>query len=133
MLSIVTGINPNDPIETMIGVKMAAIFSSAMKAASLLSRSPILLEQEIAEARLNKLTRTFAMLVIALDGHRRRSEPPVSVNNVSVSNGAVVGNVTQNSARPTPKSAVAPAAIKPMQITGDPVREVVPAKRKAKP
>jgi hypothetical protein len=114
MLSIIAGINPNDPIETMIGAQMAATHNAAMAAAATLARSTVPLEREFAERRLNKLSRTFVALVAALDDHRRRSEPPVSVNNVSVSHGAVVGSVTQS------------------HSVADPVGGILPAKRKRK-
>ena len=138
MLSVVTGVKPNDQIEAMIRVQMAVIHSAAMKAAHYLARSTNLLETESAERTLNKLVRSFTALVEALKRHRGSGEPNVGVQNVSVGNGgqAIVGNVTQNApAVPTDKSAISPAVIthahvQPMEIIGNPEREVIPAKPK---
>jgi hypothetical protein len=67
--------------------------------------------------------------------YRSNGEQAVTVQNVSVKDGgqAIVGNVTRNvPAVSTDKSAVSPAAItdargQPMEIIGNPEREVIPA------
>ena len=139
MLSVVTGIKPNDQVEAMIGAQMAIIHNAAMKAAQRLALADNLLELESAERTFNKLVRSFAALVETLKRYRTGNEQNVTVQNVSVGHGgqAIVGNVTQNApAVPTDKSAVSPAAItdarvQPMEIIGNPEQDVIPAKLKS--
>ena len=139
MLSVVTGIKPNDQVEAMIGAQMAIIHNAAMTAAQRLALADNLLELESAERTFNKLVRSFAALVETLKRYRTGNEQNVTVQNVSVGHGgqAIVGNVTQNApAVPTDKSAVSPAAItdarvQPMEIIANHEQDVIPAKLKS--
>lgn len=106
MLAIVIGIKPQDEVEAMIAVQMAAIQSATMTFARRLANVETLPQQDSAERALNKLTRTFVMQVEALKRYRTGGEQKVTVQHVSVSQGgqAIVGNVTQG-----PRASAAPS------------------------
>ncbi len=96
MLSVVKGIKPRDQIEIMLAAQMAAIHEAIMTFTKRLAHVETIAQQDSAERALNKLARTFATQMEALQ--RYRGEQKVVVQQVSVSEGgqAIVGNVTQN-------------------------------------
>jgi hypothetical protein len=111
-MSVITGIEPRDQIETMLASQMAVIHSAVMRAAGYLARAETLVETESAERTLNKLVRSFTALVEALKRHRAADGQIIAVqNNVSVRerDHAIIDNVTTNV--PADKSVVSPAAI----------------------
>jgi hypothetical protein len=114
-ISIITGIEPRDQIETMLASQMAVIHSAAMRAAQYLARAENLFETESAERTLNKLVRSFTALVEALKRHRAADEQIIAVqNNVSVRerDQAIIDNVTKNVTATLPdKFVVSPGAI----------------------
>ena len=96
-MSVITGIEPSDQIETMLASQMAVIHSAAMRAARYLARAETLVETESAERTLNKLVRSFTALVEALKRHRAADGQIIAVqNNVSVRerDHAIIDNVT---------------------------------------
>ncbi|HEV2901374.1 MAG TPA: hypothetical protein VGX71_26740 [Pseudaminobacter sp.] len=94
-LSIVRGLHPNDQIEAMLGVQMAAIQLATMRAAERLGGSKSMEIWDMHERALNRLARTFAAQVEALKRYRSKGEQRVIVERVTVNEGgkAVVGNV----------------------------------------
>ena len=109
MLALIQGIEPRDPIETMLSVQMAAIHMATIKQAQVLAGS---LEKtstyhlsEGASTALNKLARTFTTQMDALKRHRSKAEQRVIVEHQHVhvypGGQAVVGNVTQGGSQIT--------------------------------
>ena len=70
LLSMVTGIKPNDQLEAMLAAQMAIIHAATMQFGARLSRVQTLQQQDSAERALNKLARTFAMQMEALKRYR---------------------------------------------------------------
>jgi hypothetical protein len=97
MLSVVTGIKPNDQLEAMLAAQMAVIHTATMTFARRLANVETIEQQDSAERALNKLTRTYAMQMEALKRYRTGGEQKVTVHHVSVNEGgrAIVGNVNQ--------------------------------------
>ncbi|WP_202332678.1 hypothetical protein [Mesorhizobium sp. L-8-3] len=95
-MSLVTGIEPQDQIETMLATQMAAVHIATVAMARRLNhaKTPAQLDQN--EKALNKLARTFSAQVEALKKYRSKGEQRVIVERVNVEAGgqAVVGNVS---------------------------------------
>jgi hypothetical protein len=96
-------INPRDPIEGMIGAQLLAGHSAAMEC----YRRAMLPNQTLEGRRenlsqANKLSRTYATLLEALNRHRGKGQQKVTVEHVHVHSGgqAIVGNIQQRDARP---------------------------------
>jgi hypothetical protein len=70
MISIIRGLKPRDQTEAMIGAQMAAVHSAMMTTANRLAHAGTLAEMDSAEPAMNKLARTFAVLVEALKRYR---------------------------------------------------------------
>ena len=90
------GIGPKDEIEGMIGAQLIAAHSAAMEC----YRRAMLFEQTFGGRRenlsqANKLSRTYAVLLDALNRHRGKGQQKVTVEHVHVHSGgqAVVGMV----------------------------------------
>jgi len=136
MLSVVTDIKPRDHFECMLAAQAAAVHLVAMRSANNLMNADNIDQQDSSERVFSKATLTFPVQMEAIKRYRSNGEHGVTVQNVSVHDGAqaIVGPVTQNAAAvPTGKSAVSPAAITdvrvlPMEIIGTPEKEVIPAK-----
>jgi hypothetical protein len=77
---------------------MVSVHVMAMRSAYHLANADDLAQLESAGRALGRLARTFPAQVEALNRYRSSSEPAISVQNVSVSDGghAIVGNVTQH-------------------------------------
>ena len=120
MISMVRSIRPQDPIEAMLVAQMVSVHVMAMRCAHHLADADDLAHHDSASRALGRLTRTFPAQIEALNRHRSRGEPAITVQNVSVGDGgkAIVGNVTQHarvivaektaasSARKAPKGSV---------------------------
>ncbi len=92
------GVAPRDPIEGMIAAQMLGLHEGAMEClgrAAVPSQYPEARHANLAQA--NKLARSFAVLVEALDRHRGKGQQTVRVEHVTVNAGgqAVVGAVAQ--------------------------------------
>jgi len=97
MLSVIKGIEARDQIEAMLAAQMAAVHMASMTFAGRLAHVDDIAEQDCAARAFNKLTRTFAMQMEALNRYRSGAEQKVTLQHVSVAEGgqAIVGNVTQ--------------------------------------
>jgi hypothetical protein len=98
MLSVVKGIKPRDQIEIMLAAQMAAIHEAIMTFTKRLAHVDTIAQQDSAERALNKLARTFATQMEALQ--RYRGEQKVVVQQVSVSEGGP-GNRGKRDAKST--------------------------------
>lgn len=96
MLAMVRGIEPRDPLETMLAVQMAAIHNLTMKYTRQLALVENIPQQDSAERALNKLARTFTTQIEALKRYRSTGEQKMTVQHVTVNDGgqAVIGQVT---------------------------------------
>jgi hypothetical protein len=97
MLSVITGIKPNDQLEAMLAAQMAAIHIAMMTFTQRLGTVDNIPQQDSAERALNKLARTFTTQMETLRRYRTGGQQNVTVHHVSVSEGgqAIVGNVTR--------------------------------------
>jgi len=97
VLAAMMGIEPRDEIEGMLAVQMVATHNAAMEC---FRRA--MLDNQTFEGRrenlnqANKLTRSYATLMEALNRHRGKGQQRVTVEHVHVHQGgqAIVGNVT---------------------------------------
>jgi hypothetical protein len=92
MLSVVKGIQPRDQIEAMLASQMASVHVASMAVAARLIHAERASEQDSNERAFNKLTRTFAMQMEALQRYRTGAEqkqekatrPPAAINETNV-------------------------------------------------
>ena len=98
MISMVKSLKPRDAIEAMLVAQMVSVHVMAMRCAQHLATACDLARHDGAARALGRLARTFPAQIEALNRHRSRGEPAITVQNVSVSDGgnAIVGNVTQH-------------------------------------
>ena len=130
------GIGPKDEIEAMIAAQLLAAHNAAMEC----YRRAMIRDQTFEGhcenlTQANKLSRTYAVLLDALNRHRGKGHQKVTVEHVHVHEGgqAIVGNVETPGGGFTPKSkdqphaiAHAPGATMP---SADTPRECVPVTR----
>ena len=95
-LAALVGIGPKDELEGMIAAQLIAVHNAAMEC----YRRAMIGEQSFEGRRenlnqANKLSRTFATLLEALNRHRGKGHQKVTVEHVHVHEGgqAIVGNV----------------------------------------
>jgi hypothetical protein len=107
-------IGPRDDLEGMIAVQMIACHNASMEC----YRRAMIGEQTFEGrrdnlAQANKLSRTFATLLEALNRHRGKGQQKVTVEHVHVHKGgqAIVGNVESPGGGFTPKSKDQPHAL----------------------
>jgi hypothetical protein len=95
LVSVVRGINPQDPTETLLAAQMAVVHNATMVAAQKLNFVARIDQQDSASSLLNKLARTFAIQVETLKKYRSTGEQSIRVQHVTVNEGgqAIVGNV----------------------------------------
>lgn len=95
-LAVLDGVQPENEVEAMLAVQMAATHSMMMQTASWAMRSDMINHMEAAGNLSVKLARTFTAQVEALAKLRKPPEQRVIVEHVHVHSGgqAVVGNVT---------------------------------------
>jgi hypothetical protein len=128
------GIGPKDEIEGMIAAQLIAAHNAAMEC----YRRAMLGEQTFEGRRenlnqANKLSRTYATLLEALNRHRGKGQQKVTVEHVHVHAGgqAVVGMVETPGGGDRPKSEGQPDAIahapQPTVRSPNPEREAVPS------
>ena len=136
MLAFIKGADPRDQIEAVLVAQMAASHTATMRSANRLANSETPQEQESAQHAFNKLARTFAAQVEALQRYRAGREERVIVQqNVSVTDGgqAIVGNVTQPRPKLKKHAAVTPALAdsrrRPMKIINERQRAPDPLSR----
>jgi len=95
MLSVVKGIAPRDQLEAMLAAQMAAVHMATMTFARRLAHGETIPQQDSAERAFDKLARTFASQLEALNRHRGKGQQKVIVEHVHVHAGgqAVVGTI----------------------------------------
>ncbi len=149
-LAALVGVGPKDEIEGMIAAQLLAAHNAAMEC----YRRAMIQEQSFEGRRealnqANKLSRTYATLLEALNRHRGKGQQKVTVEHVHVHQGgqAVVGMVETRGGGDRPKSEDQPHAKQiahapqppmwgadkerePVPITGDAKRSVPDARRK---
>src|SRR5215813_767928 len=133
ILAALVGIGPKDELEGMIAAQLLAAHNAAMEC----YRRAMLVEQTFEGRRenlsqANKLSRTCAVLLEALNRHRGKGQQKVTVEHVTVNAGgqAIVGSVqppgggapSQTEERP---HAITHAPGTPMR-SANPERELVP-------
>jgi len=98
MISMVKSIKPRDAVEAMLVAQMVSIHVMAMRCAYHLANANDAPQRDSAGRILSRLARTFPAQIEALNRHRSRGEPAITVQNVSVGDGgkAIVSNVTQH-------------------------------------
>jgi hypothetical protein len=91
------GIGPKDELEGMMAAQLIASHSAAMECyrRAMIGKQPFEIRRENL-SQANKLSRTFTMLLEALNRHRGKGQQKVTVKHVHVHEGgqAIVGNVT---------------------------------------
>ena len=133
-LAFIKGVEPRDQIEAALIAQMAATHAAVMRFANRLAHAESPEEQDSAERAFNKLARTFAAQVEALQRYRSSGKQQIFVQQVSVNDGgqAIVGNLTppvhertlKKQGRVTPVRADARRT--PTKVLGEPQREPVP-------
>jgi hypothetical protein len=95
LLSIVRDLAPRDAVERMLAVQMAATHVATIRSARWLANTQNLPQVEAHYTGFNKLARTFAAQVEALQKHRRGGRQTVVVQHVTVEDGgqAIVGHL----------------------------------------
>jgi hypothetical protein len=108
------GIEPKDELEGMIAVQLIAAHGAAMEC----YRRAMMDQQTLEGRRENltqakKLSRTYAVLLEALNRHRGKGQQKITIEHVSVHAGgqAIVGHVETPGGGPQAKSEVQPHAI----------------------
>jgi hypothetical protein len=98
MISMVNSIKPRDSVEAMLVAQMVSVHVMAMRCAYSLANTKDIARQDSAARAFGRLARTLTAQIEALNRHRSRGEPAITVQNVSVQDGgkAIVGNVTQH-------------------------------------
>jgi hypothetical protein len=133
MLSVVKGVEPKDQVEAMLAAQMAAVHMATMTFAHRLAHVDNIPQQDSAERAFNKLARTFASQVEALNRHRGKGQQKVTVEHVHVHEGgqAIVGHVETPGEGGHPKSKEQPHAIAYApgieMRSSDPERSTVPS------
>ncbi len=95
-IAAISDMKPRDSVELMLATQMTAIYNMAME----LSRRAMLSEQtfegvEMNINQANKLMRTFAAQIEALNKYRTKGKQKITVQHVNVNEGgqAIVGDV----------------------------------------
>jgi hypothetical protein len=139
-VAALVGIGPRDELEGMMAAQLIAAHNAAMEC----YRRAMLGEQTFEGRRenlnqANKLSRTWATLLEALNKHRGKGQQKVTVEHVHVHQGgqAIVGNIeTARGVGATPKTEERPHAKplahapEPTLPCPDPEREAVPIARR---
>ena len=98
MIAMIKSIKPRDSVEAMLVAQMVSVHVMAMRCAHRLAGAEDAAQLDSAGRALGRLARTFPAQIEALNRYRSKSEPAITVQNVSVGDGgnAIVGNVTQH-------------------------------------
>ena len=93
-----SGIAPKDQIEGMLAAQMIATHHAAMNCFRIAAKSEMIDNMNIAFNSANKLARTYAMQMEALNRYRGKGQQKITVEHVSINSGgqAIIGNVTKN-------------------------------------
>jgi hypothetical protein len=129
VISGLIGIDPKDELEGMIAAQLIAGHNAAMECfrrAMLPNQSFEGRRENLTQA--NKLSRTFAMLLDALNRHRGKGQQKVTVEHVHVHSGgqAIVGTVGTPGGGDRPKSEDQPRAKQIAHASQPPMRSADP-------
>jgi hypothetical protein len=132
MLGMVQAIEPRDTLEAMLATQMAAVHFTTMTFARRLNHVDTIPQQDSASNAFNKLARTFAAQIEALNRHRGKGQQQVTVTHMHVHDGGqaiVAGNVQGGGASSKPEArphaqAIAHAPVTPLP-SKDTQRETV--------
>jgi len=94
LLALIQGIEPRDTVEAMLATQMAAVHNATMTFARRLNHVENIPQQDSASNAFNKLARTFAVQMDALNRHRGKGQQAIRVEHVTVAAGAqaIVGS-----------------------------------------
>ena len=94
-LAVISGVEPKDELETLLGLQMAAVHMATMTFTRRLAHVETIAQQDSAERALNRLMRTYVAQMEALKRYRTGGEQKVVVQHVNVNEGgqAIVGAV----------------------------------------
>lgn len=100
LLSVINDLAPQDAVERMLAVQMAATHVATIRAGRSLANCETIAQVQAHYTGYNKLARTFAAQVEALRKHRSGGQQKVTVEHVHVHPGgqAIVGQVTHGGA-----------------------------------
>ncbi len=93
---MIQALEPRDTLEAMLTTQMVAVHYATMTFARRLNHVENIPQQDSASNALNKLTRTFAAQVEALNRYRGKGQQQVTVTHMHVHDGGqaiVAGNV----------------------------------------
>lgn len=96
MLGMIQALEPRDTLEAMLTTQMVAVHYATMTFARRLNHVENLPQQDSASNALNKLARTFATQLEALNRYRGKGQQQVTVTHMHVHDGGqaiVAGNV----------------------------------------
>jgi hypothetical protein len=88
MISMIRTIRPRDAVEAMLVAQMVSVHVMAMRCACQLAIADDIARQDSAARALGRLARTFPAQMEALNRYRTNGEPAITVQNVSVGDGA---------------------------------------------
>lgn len=124
LISMVEGIGPRDPIESMVAAQMAAVHYLTMTYARKLAHVETIKQQDSAERTLNKLARTFSVQVETLKRYRSKGEQRMVVQhqhlNVAANNAQVNVNAQPQGGGASTFSEDQPHEPKPERISYEP-------------
>ena len=132
-VAVLMGIEPKDELEGMMAAQLIAAHNAAMECFRRAMIDELTFEgrnENLAQA--NKLSRTYATLLEALNRHRRKGQQKVTVEHVHVYEGgqAIVGNVEHRGGRSNAKLEDQPHALAHTPGTAmpspDPSRDPLP-------
>ena len=94
-LAVISGVEPKDELETLLGLQMVSVHLATMTFTRRLAHVETIAQQDSAERALNRLMRTYVAQLEALKRYRTGGEQKVLVQHVHVNDGgqAIVGTV----------------------------------------
>ena len=94
-LAVISGVEPKDELETLLGLQMVSVHLATMTFTRRLAHVETIAQQDSAERALNRLMRTYVAQLEALKRYRTGGEQKVLVQHVNVNDGgqAIVGTV----------------------------------------
>ena len=94
-LAVISGVEPKDELETMLGLQMVAVHLATMTFTRRLAHVETIAQQDSAERALNRLMRTYVAQMAALKRYRTGGEQRVVVQHIDIRDGgqAIVGTV----------------------------------------
>lgn len=93
---IIEDIKPKDHIESMLAAQMIATHHAAMRCFKIATRSEYMDGINVGLTCANKLTRSYAMQMEALNKYRGKGQQKMTVEHVHINDGgqAIIGNIS---------------------------------------